>query len=68
MTSLLVNIKDEQEERILLAFLNSLKYNYSSLGEDEINRMSLTVAQSSLSHDWNLDDQEENEYWNSFIK
>ena len=30
MTSLLVNINDEQEERVLLAFLNSLKYNYTT--------------------------------------
>jgi putative addiction module component (TIGR02574 family) len=30
MTTLLVNINDEQEERVLLAFLNSLKYNYST--------------------------------------
>ena len=28
MTTLTVNINDEQEERVLLAFLNSLKYNY----------------------------------------
>jgi hypothetical protein len=28
MTTLLVDISDEQEERVLLAFLNSLKYNY----------------------------------------
>lgn len=30
MTTLLVNINNEQEERVLLAFLNSLKYNYST--------------------------------------
>ena len=29
MTSLTVDIKDAQEERVLLAFLNSLKYSYS---------------------------------------
>ena len=28
MTTLLVNINNEQEERILLAFLDSHKYNY----------------------------------------
>jgi putative addiction module component (TIGR02574 family) len=28
MTTLLVNISDEQEERALLDFLNSHKYNY----------------------------------------
>jgi hypothetical protein len=30
MTSLPVNLNDEQEERALLAFLNSLKYNYTT--------------------------------------
>ena len=30
MTSLTVNIESEQEERVLLAFLNSLKYNYKT--------------------------------------
>jgi putative addiction module component (TIGR02574 family) len=30
MTTLLVNINDEQEERALLAFLDSHKYNYSA--------------------------------------
>ena len=30
MTTLLVNIADEQEERALLDFLNSNKYNYST--------------------------------------
>ncbi|HAL82822.1 MAG TPA: hypothetical protein DCO83_11775 [Mucilaginibacter sp.] len=68
MTTLLVNINNEQEEKVLLAFLNSLKYDYSSLGEGEINHMSLTLAQSSLSHDWDIEDKEENTYWNSFVK
>ena len=35
MTTLLVNINDEQEERVLLAFLNSLKYDYSTGGQGE---------------------------------
>lgn len=30
MTTLMVNINDEQEERVLLAFLNSLKYSYTT--------------------------------------
>jgi hypothetical protein len=30
MTTLTVNINDEQEERVLLAFLNSLKYDYTT--------------------------------------
>jgi hypothetical protein len=30
MTTLLVNINDEKEERALLAFLDSHKYNYST--------------------------------------
>ncbi len=30
MTTLTVNINNEQEERVLLAFLNSLKYNYKA--------------------------------------
>jgi hypothetical protein len=38
MTTLLVNINDEQEERVLLAFLNSLKYNYSTgVGSNDIS-------------------------------
>jgi hypothetical protein len=68
MTTLVINIKDEQEEKTLLAFLDKLKYDYSSLHEGEINQMSLTVAQSSFSDGWDLNDQEENEYWDSFVK
>ena len=68
MTTLLINIKNEQEEKVLLAFLDSQKYSYTSLSEAEINKMSLTVAQSSLSHDWDLENREENEYWDSFVK
>jgi putative addiction module component (TIGR02574 family) len=30
MTTLTVNITNEQEERVLLAFLNSLKYSYKT--------------------------------------
>jgi hypothetical protein len=30
MTTLMININDEQQERVLLAFLNSLKYNYTT--------------------------------------
>jgi putative addiction module component (TIGR02574 family) len=30
MTTLTVDINNEQEERVLLAFLNSLKYNYKT--------------------------------------
>ncbi|HVS90541.1 MAG TPA: addiction module protein [Mucilaginibacter sp.] len=30
MTTLTVNINNEQEERVLLAFLNSLKYSYKT--------------------------------------
>jgi len=30
MTTLTVNIDNEQEERVLLAFLNSLKYDYKT--------------------------------------
>jgi len=68
MTTLLVNISDEQEERALIDFLNSHKYNYSSLVEREINPMSVSVAQSSFSKGWGLEDKDENEYWNSFVK
>ena len=68
MTTLIINIKDEQEEKALLAFLDKLKYDYSSLPEGEINQMSLAVAQSSFSGGWDLNDQEENDYWDSFLK
>jgi len=37
MTTLLVNIHDEQQERVLLAFLNSLKYEYSTDSQSEIS-------------------------------
>lgn len=33
--SILVNIKNEQEEKVLVAFLNSLKYNYHTNVEIE---------------------------------
>ena len=36
MTTLLVNIHNEQQERVLLAFLNSLKYEYSTEDQSEI--------------------------------
>ena len=41
MATLLVNINDEQEERDLLTFFDTRKYNYRSLEEYEINQMSL---------------------------
>lgn len=42
--------------------------NYVSLKENEVNPMLLTYAEKSFSHDWNVNDLEENEYWNSFVK
>jgi putative addiction module component (TIGR02574 family) len=41
MTTLTVDINNEQEERVLLAFLNSLKYNYKTGTQPE----GLTEAQ-----------------------
>lgn len=41
MTTLTVDINNEQEERVLLAFLNSLKYNYKTEAQPE----ALTEAQ-----------------------
>jgi len=38
MTTLTVDINNEQEERILLAFLNSLKYNYHTNNDDELSK------------------------------
>lgn len=35
MTTLTVDINNEQEERVLLAFLNSLKYNYKTSQQSE---------------------------------
>ena len=35
MTTLTVNIDNEQEERVLLAFLNTLKYNYSTTAQPD---------------------------------
>ena len=40
MTTLLVNITDEQEERALLAFLDSHKYNYTTgVHPDELSEV-----------------------------
>jgi hypothetical protein len=38
----------------------------SLLKENEINSMSLAYAENSFKNDWDLEDQEENEYWDSF--
>jgi len=35
MTTLTVDINNEQEERVLLAFLNSLKYSYKTDSQPE---------------------------------
>jgi putative addiction module component (TIGR02574 family) len=43
MTTLTVDINNEQEERVLLAFLNSLKYNYKTEAHPE----ALTEAQQN---------------------
>ncbi len=37
--SVLVNTKNEQEEKVLLAFLNSLHYNYQSNIEGEADQI-----------------------------
>jgi|GEM_PF-2126115 len=37
--SVLVNTKNEQEEKVLLAFLDSLHYKYQSDIEDEANQI-----------------------------
>ena len=36
MTTLTVDIHNEQEEKVLLAFLTSLKYNYSTQVQTEV--------------------------------
>lgn len=36
MTTLTVDINNDQEERVLLAFLNSLKYNYHTNADGPI--------------------------------
>jgi len=43
MTTLTVDINNEQEERVLLAFLNSLKYKYKT----EVQPEALTEAQQN---------------------
>ena len=37
MTTLTVNIDNEQQERVLLAFLNSLKYDYKTDVQHDIS-------------------------------
>jgi putative addiction module component (TIGR02574 family) len=37
MTTLTVDMHNEQEERVLLAFLNSLKYDYHTNTSDELS-------------------------------
>jgi hypothetical protein len=39
---------------------------YTQLKESEINKMSLSYAENSFKNDWDLEVQEENDYWNSF--
>jgi len=57
MTTLLVNIKNEQEERVLLAFLDSHQYNYITgaqpneileLQKEEILRRELDFASGKI--------------------
>ncbi|MVN23221.1 hypothetical protein [Mucilaginibacter arboris] len=37
--SVLVNTKNEQEEKVLLAFLDSLRYDYQSDIKEEVNQI-----------------------------
>jgi len=37
MTTLTVDITNDQEERVLLAFLNSLKYNYHTNPDNDLS-------------------------------
>jgi hypothetical protein len=37
MTTLTVDINNEQEERVLLAFLNSLRYNYHTNADHDLS-------------------------------
>lgn len=54
--SILVRTRNEQEEKILIAFLESLKYNYRSdvSGEEQIN----TAFLDEYNNDVNLADSE----------
>ena len=36
------------------------------LAEQELNMMSLSYAEKSFAKDWDVNDQAENDYWNSF--
>lgn len=42
MTTLTFDIHGEQEERVLLAFLNSLKYNYHTNANDGLSEVQKT--------------------------
>jgi flagellar biosynthesis chaperone FliJ len=49
--SVLVNTKNEQEEKVLLAFLDSLRYNYQAgvdKNEDELNNAFIDQYNSEI--------------------
>jgi hypothetical protein len=39
---------------------------YKTLKEDELNPMILAYAQKSFAQDWDVNDIEQNKYWDSF--
>jgi hypothetical protein len=41
---------------------------YTTLKESELHPMSLAYAQRSFSESWDINDIEQNEYWDSFVK
>ena len=62
MTTLTVDIHNEDEERVLIAFLNSLKYDYRTNAVDELSesqktevlrRQALFEAGEMTSEPWN---------------
>ena len=59
-----------------LCYINDIKRNagytnehtdeFETLKEPELNLMSLACAEKSLSADWDLENEKENAYWDSF--
>ncbi len=40
---------------------------YSYLNEDQLTLMAMAYSEKSLAEDWDIDDQEENDYWKSLL-
>jgi hypothetical protein len=56
------------EEKVLeiANFVLKKHQKYTTLIESEINSISLAFTEVSFKDDWELDDQEKNDYWDSF--